>query len=384
MELSEIRQEIDRIDEQLIPLLCQRMDCSLKVAEYKAAHRMPVLNEERERQILDNVRGAGEGYHPGYGSAAALVFSSVMEASRALQHEQLTSGDGLREQIESARRSLLPSGQARVVCQGVRGAYSDEAASRLFPEAQPQFVETFGDVFQAVADGSADYGVLPVENSFAGSVNEVYDLVMKHRFTIAAAVEIKVHHCLLARQEAKREGLKVVYSIHQGLAQCAEYIAAHQFEVRQYSNTAAAAKMVAESDDLTFCAIASKKAAKIYNLKIIDENIQTVDNNCTRFIAISKQLVIPPDANKISLIFALPHVTGSLYRTLSRFAMAGLNLTKLESRPTHSGEFEYLFYLDFEGAVTDAETRDLICSLSQEMPAFSFIGNYREVDGSNV
>lgn len=378
MDLSDIRREIDQIDGQLLPLLCRRMDCSLKVAEYKAAHHLPVLNEERERQILDGVRRSGEEYYTGYGSAAALVFSSIMEASRSLQHCQLAAGDALRGQITGARRGLLPSAQARVVCQGVRGAYSDEAASRLFHDAHPMFVETFSDVFQAVADGSADYGVLPVENSFAGSVNEVYDLVMKHRFTIAAAVEIEVHHCLLARQEARREDLKTVYSIHQGLAQCADYIADRQYEIRQYSNTAAAAKMVAESDDLTLCAIASKKAAEIYNLKIIDENIQTVNNNCTRFIAISKQLVIPADANKISLIFALPHVTGSLYRTLSRFAMAGLNLTKLESRPTHSGEFEYLFYLDFEGSVTDAETMNLICSLSQEMPAFSFVGNYRE------
>lgn len=380
MELSEIRKEIDKIDEQLIELLCRRMDCSAEVADYKAAHHLPILNEERERQILNDVYSRGEEYHAGYGGAASLAFASIMDASRALQHHKLASGDGLRAQIKGARRELLPSDKVRVVCQGVPGAYSDEAAGRLFSGARPAFVETFADVFAAVAEGKADYGVLPVENSFAGSVNEVYDLIMKYRFTIAAAVEIKVHHCLVALPEAKREKLKTVYSIHQGLAQCSKYIADHHLEAQQYSNTAAAAKMVAESGDPSLCAISSKKAAEIYHLQVVDENIQNVNNNCTRFIAISKQLVIPENANKISLIFALPHVTGSLYRTLSRFAVAGLNLTKLESRPTHSGKFEYVFYLDFEGSLFDAGTIDLICSLSEEMPAFSFIGNYRELD----
>lgn len=380
MELSEIRNEIDRIDGQLAALLCRRLDCSAEVAEYKAAHRLPVFDGERERRILDEAGRRGDEYREGYGGALSLTFASMMDASRALQHRRLSSGEELREQIRKAGRALPPPDKARVVCQGVAGAYSDEAAEKLFPGVRPAFVETFAGVFEAVAAGNEDYGVLPVENSFAGSVNEVYDLMMKYRYTIAAATEIRVDHCLVARPEAKRENLKTVYSIHQGLAQCSDYIARLHLAARQYSNTAAAAKMVAESGDVTLCAIASRKAAELYHLQIIDENIQNVDHNRTRFIALSRRLVIPKDANKISLIFALPHVTGSLYRTLSRFAVAGLNLTKLESRPTHSGRFEYVFYLDFEGSLTDAATIDLICSLSEEMPAFSFIGNYREAD----
>jgi chorismate mutase/prephenate dehydratase len=356
------------------------MDCSGQVAEYKAAHDMPVLNEQREKEILSRVREDCDAFRSGYGNAAALVFATMMDASRALQHKKLGAGIELREMILNAKRELLKPVSARIACQGVPGAYSDEAAARLFPGAKPQFYETFADVFEAVKEEKADYGILPVENSSAGSVNEVYDLVMKHRFTIAAAAELPINHSLLALHGAVPEDLKKVYSHPQGLAQCADFIAARHLEACSYVNTAAAARMVAESGDKSLCAIASRTAANIYGLDVIEENIQSVENNSTRFFAISRGLVIPPDANKISLIFALPHVTGSLYRTLSRFAMAGLNLTKLESRPVRNGGFEYLFYLDFEGGLNNPETVDLLCALSEEMPSFSFIGNYRELD----
>ncbi len=384
MELSEIRAEIDRIDEQLTALLCRRMDCSGKVADYKAVHHLPVLNEEREREVLRQVRALGDEYHTGYGDAAALVFSTMMDASRALQHQRLDAGESLRARLAGASRALIPADAARVVCQGVPGAYSHQAAGRLFPGTSPRFVPAFSDVFAAVAGGTADYGVLPVENSTAGSVNEVYDLVMKHRFSIAAAVEVPVRHCLLALSGAKRERLTAVYSKQEALAQCAEYIDANGLEARQYSNTAAAAEMVAQSGDTTIAAIASEKAAELYGLDILAKNIQTSNNNTTRFIAISRELVIPGNANKISLIFALPHVTGSLYRTLSRFAMAGLNLTKLESRPLRGSGFQYNFYLDFEGSLSHPGTVDLLCALSEEMPAFSFLGNYHEQEPPDI
>ena len=379
MELSEIRQEIDRIDGQMMELLCRRMDCSRQVAEYKTQHQLPVFSEERERQILDRVRRLGDEKGEGYGSAAALVFSTMMDASRSLQYRQMASGQALRETIKGAKHELLPVGQAKVVCAGVAGAYADEAAGFLFPGLRPRFVETFADVFDCLVSGTADYGVLPIENSSVGSVGEVYDLMIKHRFAIAAAAEVPIRHCLLALPGADPERLKTVYSHKQGLDQCADYITAHRLEARPFTNTAAAAQMVSQSGDSTLCAIASRKAAEIYGLNIIDNNIQTVGENSTRFIVISRELTIPEDANKISLLFTLPHVTGSLYRTLSSFAMAGLNLTKLESRPIRSGGFEYLFYLDFEGSLRDSNTMDLLCVLSEDMPVFSLLGNYREI-----
>jgi len=380
MELSEIRKMIDEIDSELVKLLCRRMDCSLKVAEYKAAHNMPVLNQQRENEILERVGTLCDEYSSGYGNAAKLIFATIMDASRGLQHSRMGSGSELKNILQSAQKNLIAPDKARVACQGVPGAFSNQAAARLFPGCIPRFVETFPDVFSAVEKGEADYGILPVENSSSGSVHEVYDLIIKHRFFIVAAAEIPVNHCLLALPGAKVEELKTVYSHPQALAQCAELISALNLEARPYVNTAAAAQMVAQKGDNTICAIASSNAASLYGLEVLKENIQSAENNSTRFIAISRDLIIPPDANKISLIFSLPHVTGSLYRILSRFAVAGLNLTKLESRPTRSGSFEYLFYLDFEGDFGSPDTLNLICALSEELPAFSFIGNYRELE----
>lgn len=380
MDLSEIRKMIDDIDGELINLICKRMDCSLKVAEYKAANNIPILNQKRENEILDRVKALCDQYRDGYGNPASLIFATIMDASRGLQHNKLDSGIELKGKLLGAKKTLIASEKARVVCQGIHGAYSDQAASKLFPGCNPNFVETFADVFAAVENGIADYGILPVENSSAGSVNEVYDLIIKHRFSIVAAAEIPVNHCLLGVRGAKISDLSTVFSHPQALAQCAELISSLNLEPRTFVNTAAAARMVAQSGDKALCAIASATAAKLYGLEIIEENIQSTENNSTRFIAISRDLIIPEDANKISLIFALPHVTGSLYRILSRFAVAGLNLTKLESRPTRSGSFEYLFYLDFEGGLGSPDTLNLICALSDELPAFSFIGNYRELD----
>ncbi len=377
-DLSDIRRDIDGIDRQLLDLLCRRLDCSLEVADYKAARGLPVLNQQREDEILTRVRQ--EAPH-GYGEAAALVFAAAMDVSRGLQHRRMAAGQALRQQIRLAQNRLLPPSQARVVCAGRPGAYAHEAALRMFPGAPlPHFVHAFSDVFSAVEKGEADYGVIPVENSSAGSVNEVYDLILAHRFTIAAAAEIPIHHCLLGIPGTRLSNITAVYSHHQALEQCADYIKAHHLEPRQYSNTAAAAEMVSLAADPTIAAVASKTAADLYKLDILDDNIQTVYDNSTRFIAISSQLTIPQDADKISLIFTLPHVTGSLYRVLARFAMEGLNLTKIESRPQRSGGFEYIFYLDFVGSLQNPATVDLLCALSEEMPVFSFLGNYRELD----
>ena len=364
MELADIRAEIDRLDDELVALLCRRMDCSLQVAAYKAAHHLPVLNEEREKQVLDGVRRAAARYDErgaGFPGAAAVVFSTKMDTTRALQPRKLSAGKALRA-----------------------GAYADEAAGILVPftkdaDSRPLFVPSFADVVEAVREGRADYGILPVENSSTGSVHENYDLLMQHRLSIVGAAELPVHHCLLTLPGADPRRLKAVYSHHQGLSQCADFIAARGLEPRQCSNTAAAARMVAASGDPTACAISSRQAAEIYGLEIAAENIQSVSNNVTRFIALSSQLLLPPAADKISLIFTLPNVTGSLYKTLARFAMEGLNLTKLESRPLRNGDFDYVFYLDFEGSLDNSGTVDLLCALSEELPVFHFLGNYREI-----
>lgn len=375
MDLLELRKEIDEIDEQLIPLLLKRMHVAENVAKYKIENGLPVLNEEREQQILDNVaKKCGE-----QGDTIKTVFSATMDASRALQHKIIGGGKRIRETIADANRmkELTANGKT-VACQGVEGAYSGVTANALFPDSPVKFYRQFEDVFEAVNRGNAKFGVIPVENSTAGSVHESYDLIMKYRFYVVGAYDLKIDHCLCAKADTKYEDITDIYSHPQALSQCNNFLKNFDFTGINYSNTAAAAKYVAESKRNDIGVICSEKAAKEYGLKIIKKNIQNNNNNRTRFIVISKELVITDNADKISLIFSLPHKTGSLYRVLGRFSMSGLSLTKLESRPIENADFSYHFYVDILGNVKDQVTLDLICALSDELPEFEFLGNFFE------
>ena len=375
MDLLELRNEIDKLDDELIPLLLKRMDISRQVAEYKVKNGIPVLNEKRELEILDDVASkCGE-----QGEAMKTVFSAIMDASRALQHKIIGGGDELRTLINSAKsgKNLTANGEP-IACQGVQGAYSGKTAEALFPDSPIIFHKQFEDVFEAVNQNKARYGIIPVENSTAGSVHESYDLIMKYKFFIVGAYDLRVDHCLCAKPDVEFENIDDVYSHPQALSQCNIFLKNFDFTGINFSNTAAAAKFVAESDKNNIAAICSESAAKKYGLRIIRKGIQNVTNNTTRFIVISKELVIDDDAEKISLIFSAPHRTGSLYRVLGRFSMTGLNLTKLESRPVANGKFDYYFYVDILGSVRDEQTLDLLCALSDELPEFSFLGNYYE------
>ncbi|WP_454969934.1 bifunctional chorismate mutase/prephenate dehydratase [Eubacterium sp.] len=375
MDLLELRNEIDKLDDELIPLLLKRMDISRQVAEYKVQNGIPVLNEQRELEILEDVASkCGE-----QGEVIKTVFSAIMDASRALQHKIIGGGEELRNLIDNAEceKNLTANGEP-IACQGVQGAYSGEAAKALFPDSPIDFHKQFEDVFEAVNQNKARFGIIPVENSTAGSVHESYDLIMKYKFFIVGAYDLRVDHCLCAKPGVKFEDIENVYSHTQALSQCNIFLKNFDFTGITFSNTAAAAKFVSESEKNNIAAICSESAARKYGLKIIRKGIQNVTNNTTRFIVISKELVIDEDAEKISLIFSAPHRTGSLYRVLGRFSMTGLNLTKLESRPVANGKFDYYFYVDILGSVRDAQTLDLLCALSDELPEFSFLGNYYE------
>ena len=375
MDLLELRNEIDKLDDELIPLLLKRMDISRQVAEYKVQNGIPVLNEQRELEILEDVASkCGE-----QGEVIKTVFSAIMDASRALQHKIIGGGEELRNLISNAKceKNLTANGEP-IACQGVQGAYSGEAAKALFPDSPIDFHKQFEDVFEAVNQNKARFGIIPVENSTAGSVHESYDLIMKYKFFIVGAYDLRVDHCLCAKLGVKFEDIENVYSHTQALSQCNIFLKNFDFTGITFSNTAAAAKFVSESEKNNIAAICSESAAKKYGLKIIRKGIQNVTNNTTRFIVISKELVIDEDAEKISLIFSAPHRIGSLYRVLGRFSMTGLNLTKLESRPVANGRFDYYFYVDILGSVRDEQTLDLLCALSDELPEFSFLGNYYE------
>ncbi len=386
IELGEIRKDIDRIDNELVPLLCERLNCSEQVAKYKQEHSIPVLNEAREQEVIDAVYQKSEALDTksfGFGRANSLVYSTIMEVSRALQHRLLGAGKAFLEEIDNATTSLIPDTTARIVCQGDKGAFSHEAAATLFPLTTPQFVENWEDVISAVANGTADYGFLPVENSSTGSVHEVYDLIIANRCHIAAAVDVPVRQCLLSVKGASLQDIETVVSHPQALAQCREFIRKHNLTEQSFSNTATAAAFVAEKSQKHIAAIGSERAAKEFGLEVLKNNIQTFDGNTTRFVAISRDLCIPENADRITLLFRLPHKTGSLCNILTRFALEGLNLTKLESRPLQNGNFEYAFYLDFEGNLKNNNTLSLLCALSEELPQFTLLGNYHEQKTQN-
>lgn len=375
MDLQELRKEIDKIDDELIPLLMKRMDISEQVAKYKVQRGIPVLNSEREKQILDDVaEKCGD-----RGETIKTVFAATMDASRALQHKIMGGGVALRESIRKSLsdKPVATDGEA-IACAGVEGAYAARAGAKMFPNSPIKYYKFFENVFEAVDKGDAKFGIIPVENSTAGSVHESYDLIMKYRFYVVGAHDEKIEHCLAAKKGTKYEDIESVYSHHQALSQCSNFIDNFGFTGVTYSNTAAAAKFVAESDRNDIAAICSPQAAKKYDLQVIKRDIQNISNNRTRFIVISKNMQISPDADKISLIFSLPHTTGSLYRVLGRFSMAGLSLTKLESRPMENGDFSYYFYVDILGSVRNDTTLDLLCALYDELPSFEFLGNFHE------
>lgn len=372
-DLNEIRQEINQIDEKLIKLFKQRMDCAKEVGNYKKLNDIPVLNQNRENEILDAVAEKGGEY----GASARLLYSNIMELSRALQHNIVGSGQELKKVIANAEADLPMSG-IKVAYQGIKGANGYEATLRLFPKGEPISYKTFEDVFEAVANDEVSYGVLPVENSTAGSVSAVYDLILKQRFYIVGAFDLKIDYCLAGLKQSELGDIEKVWTHPQSISQCENYIGKKDFEATPMSNTAVAARAVAKEKRLNVAAICSYKAAEEYGLKVLDNHIQDNDSNTTRFIVISKKLYIPENADKISLCFSLPHISGSLYSVLCRFNSLGFNLTKIESRPIEGSQFEYLFYLDFTGNVHSENATNLICQLSAEMPNFSFLGNYTE------
>ncbi|MEE1057057.1 MAG: prephenate dehydratase [Acutalibacteraceae bacterium] len=374
MDLSEIRKEIDNIDSQLIELFKKRMECSRQVANYKKATNTSIMNLKREQEILDKVEEQGGEF----GCAAQLLFSNILELSRGLQHDIIGSGKEIRKEIGSAKNSINKTKDVKIALQGIVGSNSHEATTKLFPDCQPIFYRSFAEVFEAVNNGEADYGVLPVENSSAGSVADVYDLILQYRFYIVKALDLPIEHCLCSIKQSELSDIEQVWSHPQALAQCTEFINNHNFATVPSPNTAIAAMDIAKEKRLNCAAICTEKAAQEYGLKVLAKGCQNEKDNSTRFIVISKELIIPDDADKVSLCFSVPHIKGSLYNVLGRFSSNGMNLTKIESRPRDGVSFEYLFYLDFQGSVHSDKVMNMLCALSEEMPEFSFLGNYKE------
>jgi chorismate mutase/prephenate dehydratase len=370
MDLKELRAQIDKVDDDILRLFSKRMEIVTEVAAYNRENSLPVMQNDREAQVISRVR---ENSPKGLENASETLFVDIMDISKSLQNRRLfTAGD-------SAPRKFIPSSIAKVACQGSNGAYSEIAAERLFPNAEKAFYPSFTEVFSAVADGSAQCGILPIQNSNIGSIAETYDLMARHDFYINAIIKTAADHCLCALPEADLSGIKTVISKAEAIGQCSKFVEANGFSVRDYANTALAAEFVKNSGDLTLGCICSARCAALNGLTILSENIADSSPNFTRFICFSKDFSEIADADTISVSLAIPHTKGSLYRLLTKFSVSGLNLVKIENKAVKGSDFEVIFYLDFFGRYSDYNVLALLDDLKNTLSYFRFLGSFKEI-----
>ncbi len=380
MELTELRQKIDSIDNEITKLFVERMGISALVAEAKRQTGKAVFDPSREREIIRNLTKDLDDEMADY---VSVLYNSIFEISRARQNKMLVGDTGLALEIKEAKANTpeyFPA-VAKVACQGVEGAYSQIACERLFRRPDISYAETFREAFRMVADGECKYGILPIENSLHGSVGEVYDLLkeFKNKIHIVRAIKIPIHHVLLAKKGTKLSDVKEIYSHSQAIGQCSEFLREHpEIGVNVSKNTAMAAKMVSESDRNDVAAISSYDCAALYGLSVLEDDLQNSDNNHTRFICISKELEIYPGSSKVAIMFTVPHRAGSLVSILSRFNVIGVNLSKLESRPIKGRDFEFMFYAEIESYGLGNDLIAYLCELDNRPEEFVFLGNYIE------
>lgn len=377
MDIKNLRDEIDSIDKEMTALFQKRMETAAQIAKFKQENGLPVFNKEREREVLNSVTANVSPEIEGY---TKTLYETIFNLSRSYQKKLIKPQSPVSKMIAevTAQTPCERPNRAVVACQGVEGAYSQLACDKMFAYPSIVYCRGFEDVFKAVDSGLCRYGVLPVENSTAGTVNKVYDLMKEHKFYIVHSLKLFIRHSLLAPEGVKIEDIKEVFSHEQAINQCSEFLASLGVKVTVCENTAVAAKMVASSGRKDCASIGSKDGAAQYGLKALKTGVQNTDNNYTRFICISKKPEIYPGAKKTSFMMTIPHEPGSLYNILSRFAALGLNMTKLESRPIPGSNFEFMFYFDIDASVYSDNLKALFSELENDAEQFSYLGSYTE------
>lgn len=375
-DLSKCRNEIDEIDRQLVELYEKRMEVAEKVAAYKIATGKKVLDQEREKQKLEAVQAmAGNDFNK---HGVKELFEQIMTMSRKKQY-QLIQESGSMNRLPFIEVDSLVKKGIRVVYQGAQGSYSEAAMKKFFGEEISHFaVDTFRDAMTAIEEGTADYAVLPIENSTAGIVSQIYDLLVEYENYIVGEQIIPIRHCLLAPEGAGMDTIKTVFSHAQSLMQSEHFLSEHPgWRQESMQNNAFAAAKVAREGDITQAAIASEYAAKTYGLQILKEGINQAENNSTRFIIVTNQKVFQKDASKISICLEISHESGSLYHILSHFIYNDLNMTKIESRPIEERNWEYRFFIDFEGNLNQSSVKNALRGLRDEAKNMRILGNYQ-------
>lgn len=376
-ELKHLRERIDDIDQAILNLFAQRMEITQKVGEYKLERGMAVLDEGREREVLSSKTALAP---PELKGDVTALFETIMALSRRQQRKLVkVGGESYAAYLtQKAQAALETVKDPRVVYQGEAGAYAEEAAAAYFGEQVPRRnLPAWEDVFAALQRGEADYGVVPIENSSTGSINQVYDLLAHFGAFIVGEVTLKVNHCLMAAPGVALEDIQTVYSHEQGLRQCAPYLKSHPGWAQiPLGNTAAAAKFVSESGE-SCAAIASERCAKLYGLTVLERHIAQAEENATRFVVVAPRMELDEGRDKISALFTLPHKAGTLHQIMAVFAAQGLNMMKLESRPIPGRSWEYLFFVDFSGNLLRPDMDLVLQELTECAASFRILGNYR-------
>ena len=379
MDISELREKIDAIDTELVRLFTERMGISAQVADYKKERNLPIYVPTREREILQSV---AEQAGPEFGNYTRVLYSMLFELSRSYQQKRNDKVTPLYERITNSIEStpkLFPQAPM-VACQGVEGAYAQIACERIFKSPFIMYFKSFDGVFNAIDQGLCQYGILPIENSTAGSVKKVYDLMIHHNFSIVRTFRLKIDHNLLALPGASIEKITKIYSHEQAISQCSTFLKNFpNAEVIPVENTAVAASMVAQSGQTDVAALCSHACEELYGLTCLASSVQDEGNNRTRFICISKNLEIYPGSDKTSIMMILNHKPGALYKVLARMYVLGIYVIKLESRPIPDRDFEFMFYFDLETSIYSDEFVQLMCELDDLCEEFKYLGSYTEV-----
>ena len=377
--IEDYRKNIDNIDKEIVEKLEERMRVAENIAKFKQDNNLPVIDIIREREKLEEITEMASDDMASY---ARILYNTIMEMSKDHQRKITNQDTPMVKSIKAALEEtpkVFPT-KATVACQGVEGAYSQQACDKLFRMPKIMYMKNFNGVFAAIDQGLCQYGILPVENSTAGSVNQIYDLMLKYNFYVVKSVKLKIDHSLLAKKETRKEDIKEIVSHEQAIMQCDDYLKAFpNAKITICENTAEAAKMVAESERNDIAALASYSCGKLYGLSCLQEAVQDNGNNYTRFICISKKLEIYPGADKTSLMLVVSHTPGSLYNVLARFNALGINIFKLESRPLPQRDFDYMFYFDIDSEVHSEEFVRLINQLEELSHEFKYLGSYMEI-----
>lgn len=382
MDLNQIRNEIDVVDKQMVELFQRRMKLAGEVAESKRASGKAIYDRQRELEKLAKLGALADSEFNRH--SIEELFLQIMSISRRYQYNLLGDREHqiAGEYVEVERLEITPN--TKVVYQGVPGAFSEQAMIRFFGQkVSSSNVEQFEDIVEMIEQGKADYGVLPIENSSAGFVSGIYHLLQEHDVTIVGGISLEVSQALLGIKGAKLEDIQTVYSHPQALMQTKPFLDARGWKQISLENTAVSAKKIQEDGDKTQAAVASVRAAELYNLEVLKPAINSQKHNTTKFVVVSGKKMYTKDADSISISFSLPHESGSLYNILGHFIFNGLNMTSIESEPLEDQQWEYRFFITFDGNLGDASVQNAITGVRSESSDFKLLGNYKMISSEN-